>query len=126
MSKEKFYRCDHCGNLVGMVNNAGVPMICCGQKMTELIPNTTDGAIEKHVPSVTVSGNTVKVQVGSVAHPMLPEHYITFVYLLTEKGGQRKALSSGEAPSAEFVLVGDKPVAVYEYCNIHGLWKKDI
>mgnify|MGYP005762946113 FL=1 len=98
MKTPKFLLCSHCGNLVGVIHDAGVPMMCCGQKMTELIPNTTDAAEEKHLPVVTVEGDTVKVSVGSVEHPMLEEHSIEWVYLLTENGGQRKALNPGDKP----------------------------
>ncbi|MEG1104188.1 MAG: desulfoferrodoxin family protein [Oscillospiraceae bacterium] len=123
MSSHKFFRCKHCGNLVGLINNAGVPMTCCGEPMEELIPNTVDAAIEKHLPCVTVEGNTVTVKVGTVAHPMLQEHHIEFIYLNTENGGQRKALKVGAEPTATFTLVDDKAVEVFAYCNIHGLWK---
>lgn len=93
--------------------------------LRELKPNTTDGAEEKHVPSVLVDGNRVTVEVGSVPHPMLEEHYITAIYLETKLGGQLHRLNPGEKPQAEFLLAeGDEPVAAYEYCNIHGLWKK--
>ncbi len=73
----KFYICEHCGNLITFLHNAGVPEMCCGQKMTELIPGSVDAATEKHVPVVTRSGNTVTVNVGSVTHPMLEAHYIS-------------------------------------------------
>ena len=126
MKDIKFYRCEHCGNLVGMVNDAGVPLVCCGQKMTHLDPGTTDGAVEKHLPVVTVEGNTVKVEVGSVAHPMTEEHSIMWVYLQTDKGGQRKCLSVGEKPEVTFALYDEKPISVYAYCNLHGLWKADL
>ena len=128
MNKEqKFFICKHCGNLVGMVFSSGVPTVCCGEKMTELVANTTDAAKEKHVPVVTVEGNLVTVTVGSVDHPMLPEHYIQWIYLQTEDGGHRKALEPGQAPKAVFALTeGEKPVAVYEYCNLHGLWKANL
>ena len=120
MNKEqKFFICKHCGNLVGMIFSSGVPMVCCGEKMTELVANTTDAATEKHV--------TVTAVVGSVEHPMLPEHYIQWIYLLTTTGGHRTALQPGEAPKAVFTLQDDeKPVAVYEYCNLHGLWKTEL
>ncbi|NLK70230.1 MAG: desulfoferrodoxin [Clostridiales bacterium] len=126
MSYQKFFICSHCGNIVGLIQEAGVPMICCGEKMEELVPNTVDAAQEKHVPVVTVDGNTVKVEIGSVEHPMVDEHYIQWIYLQTEKGGQRKGLKPGEKPSVTFSLVDDKAIAAFEYCNLHGLWKADI
>ena len=126
MKDVKFLECKHCGNIVGMINDAGVAIKCCGEDMSVIEPNTVDASAEKHIPVVTVSGNTVSVDVGEVTHPMAEEHFIEWIYLLTEKGGQRKALKPGEAPKAVFEVVDDKPVAVYEYCNIHGLWKADI
>ena len=122
----KFFICEHCGNLVGVINDAGVPMMCCGQKMTQLIPGTVEASVEKHLPVVTVDGDKVKVEIGSVAHPMAEEHSILWVYLQTNKGGQRKNLAVGEAPVAEFSLLDEKPVAVYAYCNLHGLWKTEV
>lgn len=122
----KFFVCEHCGNLVGVINDAGVPMMCCGQKMTQLIPGTVEASVEKHLPVVTVDGDKVKVEIGSVAHPMAEEHSILWVYLQTDKGGQRKNLAVGEAPVAEFSLLDEKPVAVYAYCNLHGLWKTEV
>ena len=123
----KFYLCEHCKNLVGMVHDAGVKPFCCGQKMTLLEPNTVDASGEKHLPVAKVEGNTVYVNVGSVDHPMTEEHSILWIYLETEKGGQRKALKPGDAPRAEFVLTeDDKAVSVYAYCNLHGLWKSEL
>ena len=123
----KFYRCEHCGNIITKVNDSGVPVVCCGQPMTELVPGATDGAHEKHVPAVTVEGNTVKVQIGEVEHPMVEAHYIQFIALETKKGVQIKYLKPEQKPAAEFVLAdGDSAVAVYEYCNLHGLWVKEI
>ena len=99
-------------------------MMCCGEKMTELVPNTSDGAGEKHVPVVKINGNEVEVRVGEVDHPMLPEHFIQWIYVQTNKGGMRKVLNPNEAPAATFALTeGEEVVAVYEYCNLHGLWK---
>lgn len=125
MRKElNFFRCSHCGNIVYFFNNSGVPVQCCGENMTEISPNTSDGAGEKHVPVVTQEGNKVTVKVGSVDHPMTDEHWIQWVALLTEKGMQAVELSPGDAPIAEFSLLdGDKVVAAYEYCNLHSLWK---
>lgn len=118
----KFYLCRHCGNLVGMIHDGGVTPICCGEKMTELKANTVDASGEKHLPVVKVDKDAVSVNVGSVSHPMTPEHLIEWVYLETEQGGQRKALKADDAPEVTFALGGDKPVAVYAYCNLHGLW----
>jgi len=122
--EQKFYICEHCGNIITMVKSSGVPVVCCGQKMTELVPGTTDASLEKHVPVWKVEGNIVTVTVGSVEHPMLPEHYIQWVSLQTKQGNQRKALNPGDAPTVQFALCeGDEVEAVYEYCNLHGLWK---
>jgi len=125
-SKQKFFICQHCGNMVGLIKDKGVPMICCGDEMTELVPNTAEASTEKHLPAVTVSGDMIDVQVGSVPHPMEEEHHITFVYVETERGGQRKCLKVGEAPAIAFCFADDKPVAVFAYCNLHGLWRKDL
>jgi len=126
MKDTKFFVCKHCGNFVGFIENKGVPLVCCGEKMVALVPNTTEASNEKHLPQVSVSGNMVNVTVGSVPHPMEEAHYITFIYLETESGGQNKVLKPGEEPKHSFCLVDDKPVAAYEYCNLHGLWKTEI
>ena len=120
----KFYVCEHCGNIITYAKNVGVPVMCCGQKMTELVPGTTDAAVEKHVPVVTVEGQKVVVEVGGVEHPMVEAHYIEWIVLETEKGYQKVDLKPEQAPKAEFALdEGDKVVAAYAYCNLHGLWK---
>ncbi len=126
MCENRFFICEHCGNIVGMIHDAGVPMMCCGQKMTKLEPGTVEASVEKHLPVVTVEGNTVQVVVGSVAHPMTEEHSITWVYLQTDRGGQRKCLSADGAPEVTFALADEKPLAVYAYCNLHGLWKTEV
>lgn len=126
MNKTRFYICEHCGNIIGMIHSAGVPVKCCGQNMTELIPGTVEASLEKHIPVAEVDGNTVKVTVGSVLHPMIEEHSILWVYLETDKGGQRKNLEVGKDPVVTFALADEKPVAVYAYCNLHGLWKADL
>ena len=123
----KFYVCKHCGNIVAYVEDKGVPVICCGEKMTELVPCSTDAATEKHVPVISVDGNLVTVTVGEVEHPMLEEHHISWIALETKQGNQRKLLPVTGKPAATFALVeGDEPVAAYEYCNLHGLWKAEI
>ena len=122
--EQKFFICETCGNIIAMVKPSGVPVMCCGKKMKEIVPNTTDAAQEKHVPVWKQEGNLVKVQVGSVAHPMIPAHYIEWVSLQTKAGNQRKALSPEQAPEVTFALTdGDEVEAVYAYCNLHGLWK---
>ncbi|MBR6617189.1 MAG: desulfoferrodoxin [Oscillospiraceae bacterium] len=122
--EQKFYICEHCGKMVALVKESGVPVMCCGQKMTEIIPGTTDAAVEKHVPVYTVENNIVHVKVGEVEHPMTPEHFIEWVSIQTNQGNQRKALKPGDQPEICFALCdGDKVEAVYAYCNLHGLWK---
>lgn len=120
----KFYICEHCGNIVAMVKSSGVPVMCCGQKMTEIVPGTTDAAVEKHVPVFEIKDNTVLVTVGSVEHPMLEEHYIEWIAVQTTAGNQRKMLKPGDKPQACFALCdGEEVEAVYAYCNLHSLWK---
>ena len=122
--EQKFYICEHCGNIIAKVKDSGVPVVCCGQKMKELIPGTTDASLEKHVPVYEVADGKVVVTVGAVDHPMQPEHYIEWVSLQTKQGNQRKALQPGDAPKVCFALCeGDEVQAVYAYCNLHGLWK---
>ena len=121
----KFYKCRHCGNIIVKEKDSGVPVMCCGEEMKELKAGVTDAATEKHVPVVEQNGNIVTVKVGEVTHPMLPEHFIEFIVLETNKGHQVKHLLPGEAPVATFALVeGEEVVAAYEHCNLHGLWKK--
>ena len=126
MCDNKFYICEKCGNIVGMIHNGGVPMMCCGQKMTKLEAGVVEASFEKHIPVVVVEGNTVRVNVGSVTHPMSEEHHIAWVYLQTNRGGQRKCLDVNGAPEVTFALADETPVAVYAYCNLHGLWKAEI
>ena len=126
MNEKKFYICEHCGNIVDVIHDAGVPMMCCGQKMTKIEAGTVEASREKHIPVVTVDGNIVKVEVGSVIHPMVPEHSILWIYLKTDKGGYRKNLEPGKAPEAIFALHDEKPVEVFAYCNLHGLWSAKV
>ena len=122
----KFYVCEHCGNVVEKVEDHGVPVMCCGKKMAELVPGVVEASHEKHIPVAVVEGNLVKVSVGSVEHPMAEEHSILWVALESDKGLYRKHLEVGAAPEAVFALADEKPVAVYAYCNLHGLWKSEI
>ena len=123
--RQRFFICPHCGNIVAMVKDSGVPVVCCGERMTELTPGTADASAEKHVPVYVVEGDMVRVTVGSVPHPMQPEHYIEWVSLQTKAGNQRKALAPGQEPKVCFRLCcdGDEVEAVYAYCNLHRLWR---
>lgn len=122
--KQKFFECEHCGNIIAMVKESGVPVVCCGTKMKEIIPGTVEASKEKHIPVYAVENNKVHVTVGSVEHPMQDVHYIEWISLETKFGNQRKALKPGDKPSVCFsICEGDEVVAVYAYCNLHGLWK---
>ena len=123
---KKFYICERCGNIIDKVSDSGVIPVCCGEKMHLLEAGTVEASREKHIPEVKVEGNKVSVFVGSVEHPMSEEHSILWIYLETDRGSQYKYLSVGEKPAAEFCLTDEKPIAVYAYCNLHGLWKAQI
>lgn len=120
----KVYICEHCGNMVELIQDKGVPMHCCGQPMTQLIPGTSDGAADKHVPVYSINGSEVQVVVGSVEHPMVEVHHIEWIAVETANGIYRKSLQPGQPPKASFVLsAGETVQSVYAYCNLHGLWK---
>lgn len=122
----KFYKCSHCGNVIEKVKDVGVPVVCCGEKMEELVPNTVEASNEKHVPVVKVENDRVYVDVGSVSHPMEEKHWIEWVCVETESGLLRKNLKPGDEPKLSFSLGGEKALAVYAYCNLHGLWKTEL
>lgn len=121
---KKFYKCNICGNVATKLTDSGVKMVCCSETMTELVPNSDDtAALEKHVPVVHQTGMVVEVKVGSVDHPMIPEHFIQWIYLVTNKNSYFRRLTPGEAPVAKFSLsVDERTIKAYEYCNLHGLW----
>ena len=124
MKKLVFYKCMHCGNVVVKLVNLSVPLFCCGEPMKELAANNTDATLEKHVPVLEENGKELVVKIGSVPHPMLPEHFIQWIALETNQGSQIKYLQPGQAPQASFALAqGEEVKSVYEYCNLHGLWK---
>lgn len=121
----KFYYCKHCKNIITFVKEVNPNIVCCNEKMVELVPGSVDAAHEKHIPVVDINENKVTVCIGSVEHPMQVEHYIEWIILETTKGVYRKNLNPGEKPEATFVLEeGEKVVSAYEYCNLHGLWVK--
>lgn len=120
----KFYRCAHCGKIIAVIKESGVPVICCGEKMQPIVPGTTDASVEKHVPVYEVKDNKVCVTVGAAEHPMTEAHYIEWIALQTKFGNQRKVLTPDMPPKACFAICdGDEVQAVYAYCNLHSLWK---
>lgn len=124
--KMKFYRCSHCGQIIAVVKETGAPLVCCGDKMLEIVPGTTDAAVEKHVPVFEIVGNKVIVTVGSVEHPMTEEHFIEWVSLQTKFGNQRKCLKPGMEPKVCFSICDEDEVeTVMAYCNLHSLWKAE-
>ena len=126
MKNAKFYICPHCGNIAQMIHDAGVSLVCCGRKMEEMIPNSVEASGEKHMPVVSREGDKLIVNVGSVSHPMEEKHSIEWVHVETENGSHIRRLQPGSEPTVEFSLNGEKPVAVYAYCNLHGLWKLEM
>lgn len=128
MMKSGFFRCETCGNIITHMRKSGVPVMCCGKKMEELVPGSVDAAVEKHVPEVKVENGIVKAEVGSVPHPMTEAHFIEWIALENKSGSvQFKWLSPEDAPSATFGLAeGEEAENVYAYCNLHGLWKKEV
>ena len=123
-SETQYYICRKCGNMVVKILNGGGTLTCCDQEMELLTANTTDAAQEKHVPAVTREGNKVHVEIGTVLHPMIPEHYITMIAVAQGAKYQQIDLKPGQQPTADFI-VEDGPITVYEYCNLHGLWKAE-
>ena len=120
----KLFICNHCGNIITHLENSNVPVMCCGEKMKEIIPNTTDAAQEKHVPVIEVKDLLATVSVGSVTHPMQEDHYIKWIVLETTEGFKVKYLNYTDAPVAMFSLIdGEEVIAAYEFCNKHGVWK---
>ncbi len=123
--KQKFYLCEHCGNIIAMIRDCGVPVYCCGEKMQEIKPGTTEASGEKHIPIYDLDGSTVTVHVGAAEHPMCEEHYIQWICLETKNGVQYRELKPEDKPTACFTLCdGDEVVGVYAFCNQHSLWKQ--
>ena len=124
--KQKFLKCEHCGNIVAVVKETGVAVMCCGEKMKEIIPGIVEASKEKHIPQYTIEGNKVLVTVGEIEHPMQEEHCIEWISIQTKFGNQRKVLEPGKEPKVCFKICdGDEIEAVYAYCNLHGLWKNE-
>ena len=122
--KQKFLKCEHCGNMVGVVKESGVPLMCCGEKMEEIKPGIVEASKEKHIPVYNIEVNKVIVKIGEIEHPMQEEHYIEWVSIQTKFGNQRKALTPNSKPEVCFTICdGDEVENVFAYCNLHGLWK---
>lgn len=117
----KLYVCRHCGNVVWKVVDKGVPVVCCGQKMEEFVPGTTDASQEKHVPAIKREGDRVTIQVGSVIHPMLEEHYISMIAAVSGDTVTVRFPKPGDDPT--LVVESKEPIDAYEICNLHGFWK---
>ena len=126
MRNTKFYICPHCRNIAEMIYDTDIALHCCGDEMQQLRPGTVEASTEKHIPAVTVGQGVVEVNVGSVDHPMVDVHWIEWVQLVTDQGSYRKWLNPGQAPRVSFPLCGEKPLSVYAYCNLHGLWKTEL
>ena len=122
---KRFLKCNVCGQIIEVVQNTGVPTVCCGEVMEEIYPKTEEGPTgEKHIPVFKIKDNKVTVQVGSMLHPSTTEHYIEWITLVTNKGSQTKMLKPGDSPVVTFYIAPDERVKeIYEYCNIHSLWK---
>lgn len=119
----QFYKCSLCGNLVGVIHQGGGTLVCCGQSMELLVPNTVDAAGEKHIPVLEYREGKLAAKVGSTEHPMLDEHYIEWIYVSTQNGGHRYTLTPGHEPIAYLCMERDEIESVYAYCNLHGLWQ---
>jgi len=126
MKKLKIFKCAHCGNVVAKLVDKNVPVFCCGEKMEELVANTIEASVEKHLPIINIKKDIVNIKVGSVEHPMETSHFINFIAIETETGYTVISLSPNDKPEATVYVGTNKPIAVYEYCNLHGLWKAEI
>jgi superoxide reductase len=122
--QKQVYKCEICGNIVEVLDAGGGQLVCCGQPMKLMKENIVDAALEKHVPVIEKTPNGFKVKVGSVAHPMLEEHYIEWIELIADGKSYRQFLQPGQKPEAEFCIEA-KEVSSREYCNLHGLWKSN-
>ncbi len=124
MMKVEFYECEVCGNLVGLIRDGGGELVCCGQPMKKLVANTTDAAVEKHVPIVKREDGKLMIEVGAVAHPMTEQHYIEWIAVSGVDGTKRIQLSPGDEPKT--IVCDGEEDEVYAYCNLHGLWKAEV
>ena len=125
MDKE-FFICEFCGNIVTKINDSNVPLFCCNKPITKLEVGSIEASHEKHIPVVNISNNKIIITIGEIEHPMIEEHSILWIMLITNEGEYLKYLNVGNKPIVEFIINDERPLSVYAYCNLHGLWKKDI
>jgi len=119
----QIYKCNKCG-IVAEVLDAGVgQLVCCNEPMELITANTTDAAVEKHVPVIEETEEGVTVKVGSAAHPMAEEHYIEWIEIVSGGKAERQFLSPGDKPEATFRISRADVEMARDYCNLHGLWK---
>ena len=126
LNELKIYKCSICGKIIEIIADTGVDTICCGQSMAKLVPNTVEASNEKHLPVAEIDGNTVRVKVGSVDHPMIAEHYIQWIWVVSDNKVYRASLAPNQKPEAVFSVLESGSLDIYEYCNLHGLWKATI
>lgn len=122
--KVNYYKCPVCGNVIEVINGDVGRVRCCGRELELLVANTVDAVVEKHVPVYEIVNDEIVVKVGEVIHPMEEKHFITFVSLVTNDRVIRVDLKPGDEPVVRFPYVKDS--IIYEYCNLHGLWKNNV
>lgn len=122
----KFYKCKECGKIIDIIEDTGVETICCGKPMTVMEPNTVEASTEKHLPVAEIDGDTITVRIGAVEHPMVDEHFIKWISVISANRVQRVYLAPHQKPEAVFHVPETGEVYIYEFCNIHGLWKTTI
>lgn len=127
MKRIRFFKCNVCGQIIAIVHDTNLPIVCCGKEMKEIIPSTKDMGNEKHVPVYKRKCDTVEVNVGEIDHPMEPKHHINWIMILTDKGYYTKSFRKLDKPNLKFCIDEDEVIcSIYSYCNIHGLWINEI
>lgn len=126
MKKLKFFKCKHCGNVVAKLVDKDVSIFCCGGEMEEIVANTTEASTEKHLPVVAIKDGLAEIKIGSVPHPMEKEHFINFIAVETDANCIISCLQPETKPEAKIYVGNSKIISVYEYCNLHGLWKTKV
>lgn len=120
----RIFKCMTCGNVIELMEGSNSNIMCCGEKMVELVPNTKDASVEKHVPYCEINEDIVNVKVGEVTHPMEEEHYIEWIAAEYSDSVVKYYLKPGDEPQGEFDY--EEGMKIYAYCNLHGLWMKEL